>query len=386
MANTCTISPDRLSTIDTGGMPERLEPRMLCAFLDVTVGDGAARSLRFLDGDATSVRVSLDQGTASLHLTGDALAQSVEGPDIVVSGTSVALESISATRTSTRSTLAVVTAGGDGRAVVTGITTDGAMKSIKAPGVMLTGVLATGAPASRVDLLGAADATISLGGGSGKSSVYIRDTAIDSDLESFAPVVKLKVGSWTGTGGDDVIAAPSVAKATIEGPFTGVMSLSSAGTLKFQTLNQSVVAVSGSAKRFEGDGATDSRIDVGGSIGALVVQYLVQSHVYAGVGALPPETPIPTRASDFVTPSRIGRVRVNNVGLTFDSTIAASLIGRVYVAVVPDDRDYRDVIVADHVGRVSAVISMASKYLQRKRASNLDNEVLDLGAVQVRAV
>jgi hypothetical protein len=404
-------------------MTEMLERRMMCAVLDVAVGDGAARAVTFVDADGTSITVSMKSGSALLRLSGEGLAQVTEGRDVVVSGTSVALESVSATGTSSKSTLAISATGGDGRALVGNITTDGAVKSIKAPGVVLTASLATGGP-SRIELLGSSNATITLGGGPGKSSVYIRDAATDSDLESLAPISKLQVGAWIGTGGDDVVTAPSIAKATIAGAFMGAMNLSSAGTLtnpsgvrltllwltladfgcfsamqwrrpcqmntapssKFETVDRSIVSVSGDLKRLEANGATDLQADVGGSIGSLLFEYLVGSHVFAGVGALPPEAPIPARSSDFVAPSRIERVQINNIGLTFDSTIAASVIRRVNLAVVPDDRDFRDVIVADHVNRVSALISMASRNLRRERASELDNEVLDLGAVEVRAV
>lgn len=105
--------------------------------------------------------------------------------------------------------------------MVADISTDGAMKYIKAPAVVLTATLTTGAPASRVEFLRTSNATVTLGGGAGRSSVTIREAAIDTDLISAAPIDRLQVGTWEGADGDDLITAPSIARATMSGVFRG---------------------------------------------------------------------------------------------------------------------------------------------------------------------
>src|SRR5205085_5023394 len=70
---------------------ERLEPRAMfsAGAMDVRIGTGAARSVRFLDADGSAVSISMSGAAAIVHLTGDGLVQSREGGGTVVSGTAV---------------------------------------------------------------------------------------------------------------------------------------------------------------------------------------------------------------------------------------------------------------------------------------------------------
>lgn len=56
-------------------MLETLERRVMFAVLDVAVGDDVERSIRFVDGDGTAVTVSIRRCAATVHFTGEGLAQ-----------------------------------------------------------------------------------------------------------------------------------------------------------------------------------------------------------------------------------------------------------------------------------------------------------------------
>ena len=74
-----------------------LERRVLAdATLDVVIGDGVARAVRFVDADGTAATVSVRGGTATVRFTGAGLAQTAEGRELVVGGTGVAVSSVTA--------------------------------------------------------------------------------------------------------------------------------------------------------------------------------------------------------------------------------------------------------------------------------------------------
>src|SRR5687767_10675035 len=174
---------------------ERLERRVLFAvgFLDVAIGDGQAGAVSFVDADGTAARVSVRGASAVVRFTGDGLAQAPAGRDVVVSGAGGSVASVTATGTSRRTAIAFTASGGDERLTVGHIAADGPVAKVDAPNVVLTGSLATGGAAARINLLRTENASLTLGGGAGKSSIVIREDAVDTDLHSASPVERLDV-------------------------------------------------------------------------------------------------------------------------------------------------------------------------------------------------
>src|SRR5438477_12205608 len=109
---------------------------------DVVIGAGAARSVQFNDANGTAVMVRLaGAGTASVSFSGDNFSQTANSRGVVLGGTAVTIDRITATRTNSLSSLQVATRGGTKTTNVGVITTDGALGSVKAAGVNLTGEL-----------------------------------------------------------------------------------------------------------------------------------------------------------------------------------------------------------------------------------------------------
>ena len=367
---------------------ERLEPRTLLAELVVGIGDGTPRALQFVDGDGTAVRVTIRRGMLAVRFTGDGLAQAVEGRDVRVTGGGVALASAAASGTSGRTSITFTASGGDGRVVMGAITADGPLKDFLAPQGVVTGTLTTGGPIRRLQLLRAENATITLGGGRGSSSVEIAEGAFDSDLSSAAPLRRLHVGSWTGVDGGDTITAPFIGKAVVAGDFVGDINADALRSFEVEVGNRverSVIRVTGNVGRFVVSGSvTDTVLTVGGNIGFVSVALLLHSRVYAGVRALPEGVLVPGGVADFVAPSTIRTFRQASSPGTDSSVVAARFIGTVDLGEADTRRTGGCVFVADRINRVIAWTGIGP--YRRETLSKLTDGQRSVGPVELRAV
>jgi hypothetical protein len=366
---------------------ERLEPRALFAVgaLDVTIGTGAARSVRFVDGDGTAVSVLMSAATASVHFAGDGLAQTGAGRDMVVSGTAVTISGITATGTSGRSSLSITASGGGGRVSVGGINADGPLKRVVAPAAVLTGAVSAGGTVRRFQVLRVENGPINFGAGNGTSSVEITEAAVNVPFASGASVRRLTVGSWTG----GAITAPSIGTATVRETFTGVLTAGSAAALVFSRLQNATINVSGPVRLMSTAGlATDCVINVGGDVRLIAFGVLERCRVYVGVRPLPPESPVPTSVADFVGPASVGRLAFNSFS-TFDTVFAAPFIRRLFIGTIadipPGGYNPHTFVAADRVIDFRGTLYNLSS--QRPfHYKNLEHEVRQLGVLEIRAL
>ena len=369
---------------------EPLERRLLFAngSLDVEIG-GAARAARFIDTDGTTVTVRMrGQGAATVHFTGEGLAQAPSRRTVVVSGTGLALASVTATGVSYRSSMAFSASGGDGRFGLGPVTTDGPIGGIIAREAVLTGGLSTGGPARQIRLLRAENGAITLGGGAGTSSLAISEAAVDCDLTSAVALRRLDLGTWTGGDGGDVITAPSIDRLTVGGVFSGDLTVSSAGRLDFDTIENSTINVSGSIGSVmvaPFSTTRNLRMNVGGDIGSAAFATLTTSRIYAGVRPLPDESPVPT-LSDFVAPSSIRRLQMSGGLETSDCVIAARFMGRVLIRGVIDLFGTRARVVADRIDRLKLNVFAGLHRLVNLTYKDIDSETVSRGTMRVDAL
>lgn len=367
---------------------ESLEQRTLFAdgFLDVTIGDGAARSVRFVDADGTAASVTVRAGSAVLRLAGDGLSQATERRDTVVSGNGVAVAAVTVTGTSPRTTLAFDGAGGDGRVTVVDIATDGPMKFIDGRDVVLTGSLTTGGTARRVEFRSTQNAQINLGGGAGTASVAIREDAVDTNLTSAAPIRRLSLFTWAGFDLGDTITAPSIGRMTAE-VFRGNINSGSIGTLELRSIETATIQLSGSLSRLRGLGATDSIISVAGDIDNIRFYALTRTRIYAGVRPLPAESPVPSSISDFVGFSSIRRFQLDTTDISGLVVVAARVFGAVRLDVIRLGFGVDVTLAADQIRRVTARTKSDIKApLRTQHIRLMDSEVRVVGSVELRAL
>ena len=199
--------------------------------LDVPLGTGGSRAVTFTDADGTAATISVAGGTATVRFTGTGLSQQPAGRDVAVSGTTLALDTI--TVTGGTPSVTVRGAGGNGEVLVNGITAPTTVRSFSGRNAVLTGTSNFAGGVGRLDVLRTAAATIIVGGAN--SAVRI-GTATDTDFTAAGPVRQLRAGSWGGTDADpDVITAPALGSFQVTGDFTGNLNLT--GTAGARALN-----------------------------------------------------------------------------------------------------------------------------------------------------
>lgn len=367
---------------------ELLERRVLFAdgFLDVTIGDGAAKSVRFVDADGTVARIMLRSGSAVLRLTGDGLNQATERRDTVVSGNGVAVAAVTVTGTSPRTSLAFDGAGGDGRVTVVDIATDGPMKFIDGRDAVLTGSLTTGGTTRRVEFRSTRNAQINLGGGAGTASVAIREDAVDTNLTSAAPIRRLSLFTWTGFDPGDTITAPSIGRMTAE-VFRGDIDAGSIGTLDLGSVETANINLTGSLGQLRGQTAANSIVNVAGDIGRVAFLYMGRTRIYAGVRPLPEESPAPSSVADFVGASSIRRLQLRATDVSGAVVIAARTLRAISLRQIRLGFGTDVVLAADRIlGGTAQTYDDIKSPRRTQRIPRLDNEVRTVGSVEFRAL
>jgi len=139
-----TVAPETVAGKVVKGTPdgyEELAPAMIegTTGIEVSVGDGAAKSATYTDNDGTTITVSLKNGTGELCFTGDNLQQAASKKGVVVTGSNIALAEIALFNTTAKGALTVKTKGGDGLATVGQITGSDALGKLSGKTVDLTG-------------------------------------------------------------------------------------------------------------------------------------------------------------------------------------------------------------------------------------------------------
>lgn len=208
---------------------EALESRTLLAAdsLSVFIGGAAAKAVTFVDPNGTKAIVKMTgQGNATVTFSGTNLSQSPSPVGVAVSGTGVTLASIATTRTGL-STILHVTTVGRNPVTLGGLTSDGVVNSILAPGVIVTGDITTAGWVHQLTLSGAQNGTISIGPTHSNGGLnFTAGTVTDESLVSSLRVDNLNVGQWLNTtGAAESIQAPQALTIRSRGNFAPDLSI-----------------------------------------------------------------------------------------------------------------------------------------------------------------
>lgn len=208
---------------------ESLEARTLLAAdtLSVFIGGAAAKAVTFIDPNGTKAIVNMaGQGNATVTFSGTNLSQAASAIGVAVSGSGVTLASIALTHTGLDTVLHVRTVGRN-PLTLGGLTSDGVVNSILAPGVVVTGNLTTAGWVHQITLSGAQNGTISIGPthSNGGFSMTV-GTVSDESLVSDVRVNDLTVGQWLNTtGAAESIVAPQALTIRSRGNFAPDLSI-----------------------------------------------------------------------------------------------------------------------------------------------------------------
>lgn len=208
---------------------EALESRMLLAAdsISVFIGGAAAKAVQFIDPNGTRAIMHMTgQGNATVTFSGTNLAQGPSPAGVLVSGSDITLASIALTNTGL-TTMFYVSTIGRNSVTLGGITSDGVVNSIIAPGVVVTGDITTAGWVHDIELAGAQDGTISTGpahinGGLKVSIGSVSDESLTSDIR----INELTAGQWLNTtGAAESITAPQVLTMRVKGAFAPDLSI-----------------------------------------------------------------------------------------------------------------------------------------------------------------
>lgn len=116
-----------------------------------------------------------------------------------------------------------LTINGDGRVLLDGIETTGAMKAINGKDTDLTGDVTIAGTVDKLtlgDFIAGTQKTITIGGTNAASDVTLKvGRLVDVDIVSGSPIKSLSVEDWDDTATDDSITAPLLSKASSKADF-----------------------------------------------------------------------------------------------------------------------------------------------------------------------
>jgi len=344
--------------------------------LDVQIGGTSGnKSVSFTDADGTVSTVSVKgAGTATVRFTGTELAQTTNKGKVSITGTGTLLNLVSIAGSDASTTVNIATKGGDGVTTLDVLSADGALKSLSAKRVNLTGAITTVGAVGSINLLSANGAALNLGGTTADKGVKITaGDFVDTDIISGAPLATVKLASDTGTDAvSDVISAPGIGvltiagdssaditsvgepninKITIGGNFSGTMTAHQIASVLVKG-NLDGATISGTHEANEhADGQVanqkqnqsigkltvngdvlNSVIDTGGSVGSIAVNSLASSRIFVG---LPGQTLLPTSLAQLSQQATLNSLKVR--GAVASSDIAARFMGKLQMGSINTD-------------------------------------------------
>ncbi len=226
---------------------EHLESRMLFASTIVDFGDGGFHAVEIIDSDGSAVVVSLAGGTGSLQLHGVNLAQSPAGKTIVVTGQGLSIDGLSVDSTS-GAKISISVHGGDGSTDLGDVNVSGALPSLSAKRVNLTGDLTAG-DAGTIVLGSISGGSITDQGASLPLRIVIAGAASNATIDAAGSIDVLSAGSWTSSDADGITAL-SINKLKVNGSFDTDLHLSGGG---LAILSARFGAIDGGAWDITGD-------------------------------------------------------------------------------------------------------------------------------------
>ena len=150
----------------------------------------AATPISFVDGDGTTVRITLSGNGAMV----------LDGTDLTINGADQGTK------------ITISNKGGDGRTTLGSITVNGALNSINAKTTDLTGnisILGSVRSLNLGNLLAGTQKTLTVGGtANAKEAKFTFGRVVDLSIDSGTPISTLTVTDWDDTGNDDLIEMP----------------------------------------------------------------------------------------------------------------------------------------------------------------------------------
>lgn len=310
---------------------------------DVPIGNGVSQ-IRFTDYNHNAITVSIaGPGAGVLHfLDNFPIQTSTANGTTTVDGsnntgdTFLHLNSIALTGTTVASNLDI-DCGQGGITDVASISSNASMNSILAPAVFLStiniagtlhqltgdllsvGAVNVGAPVSASDAL-----TINVG------------SIQHEQIASQTPISSMKLLTWLPFN-IDTLSAPSIGSIASAGDFVADITTTAGGLGSFSAYSvpQGTWSIAGDIGPINVNSTiNDATIRAVGNISSVSASALVNSTVFAGVGALPAGQSLPVSAADYSTDAAIGSImlgQARHIASFSDSFISAEKLGAIHI-------------------------------------------------------
>ncbi|MDB5304620.1 MAG: hypothetical protein JWM97_2169 [Phycisphaerales bacterium] len=338
--------------------------------LDVNLGNGAAKTVRFVANDGTVTTFTFTgPGITTVHFSGTTIAESGTAKNLVVTGTGVVANNITATGTTAASALTIATKGGGNTVTIAGISTDGAFKSITGKTVILTGNLSVPGTLGAVTLGSANGGTISGGGNNFTLKV---NSAVGENISAAGVVKGISAGTWSG----GTITAASIASLVITRGASFDVHAGSIRTMKVGgTLNNSTLTLTAgglNVSSMSTGALANSTLNAAGNLGSLSLGSMLNSHVYAGMALVAGRT-LPVVSSEFAVPATIKSLnlrKTKGAATYVGSSVAAFQIGSVSLGVVDFANGGQGFGLGAHrISSFAAVDSVTGKAISLKKVT-----------------
>lgn len=265
------------------------------------LGAAGARQIRFTGANGTVTTLMLSgPGSATLNMNGTVASQSVARNKILtVTGTGLSIASITASGTTSASTLTITGHGGSNVVELSSLTDSGALRSLNAHNTDLAGDVRISGGVGSVNILSGTSGTLaSTAIGHMVVKGAFADDVSASSIAGFT-AGSITGGTWNVSGNVASVTAGSITNWTAH-----------VGTLGKLTSKGAI---------------TNSTVHSTGNIGSVAASTLTGSTIFAGVATLPGGQALPAAASDFAASASISSLRTK----TFtNSDVAAQTLGR----------------------------------------------------------
>jgi hypothetical protein len=332
----------RILIANTGAVPTPPSP----SSLDVTLGAGGVSSIAYKDVSGSPVTISLSgPGSSVVDLAGANLSTGGQGDQIV--GGPAALTSITATGTTTASTLSITPRGKNALVNVGSISTDGSFRAVVAPKANFVGNLSVPGTVGAIAFDNVSDGAITLGAGGLPVNLSLGNVT-DETLNSAQPIANLTAGQWISTApGLSQITAPSLGQTRINSQFSADVTTSApvgVGTFFARDIAGGTWNLAGGSANIIHTFRGGAQFSItAGSIGSLfVLNSLINSTITTtgGIGSITAGTLVNstiTVGSPTASQATLGSVTLRSyVGIPSfaNSTINAQRIGRLSLGVI----------------------------------------------------
>ncbi len=204
----------------------------------VAITNPKSKSLAFTDASGSKVTVTLTgAGVATLFFNGSGTASTLRNGSIAVTGTGLAVSSLSVTGTTIASSL-TISRKGNSFTPVGGITVTGAIGKITAPTTALTGNLDVYGAIGTIEFASISNSAVTIGSAESRTSALTLSTGniTNSTVVSQSPIKSIKATQWISTAAQGSLTAPSISSLITTGNFEAGISASGGSPFSLNTV------------------------------------------------------------------------------------------------------------------------------------------------------